>query len=124
MAYWKIAAARPARSESDIRHRRRGDAVRAITGFSLGPVKALEDKSDKAPRRAGDDSFPLMSRPSHPRCEQQIKVLRRLAWSGFLDRGPKPRSILNDLIPLPYRVESTSFMVTGCQAFGSRCDSL
>jgi hypothetical protein len=28
------------------------------------------------------------------------------------------------LIPLPYRVESTSFMVTGCQAFGSRCDSL
>jgi hypothetical protein len=30
----------------------------------------------------------------------------------------------HDLIPLPYRVESTSFMVTGCQAFGSRCDSL
>jgi Protein of unknown function (DUF4238) len=28
------------------------------------------------------------------------------------------------MIPLPYRVESTSFMVTGCQAFGSRCDSL
>jgi hypothetical protein len=26
--------------------------------------------------------------------EKQIKVLRRLAWSGFLDRGPKPRSIL------------------------------
>jgi hypothetical protein len=27
------------------------------------------------------------------------------------------------VIPLPYRVESTSFTVTGCQAFGSRCDS-
>ena len=28
------------------------------------------------------------------------------------------------LILLPYRVESTSFTVTGCQAFGSRCDLL
>jgi hypothetical protein len=46
--------------------------------------------------------------------------------AGALRQGQDARFTngLCDLIPLPYRVESTSFTVTGCQAFGSRCDSL
>jgi sulfate permease, SulP family len=39
--------------------------------------------------------------------------------------GQLPESeAYRNVIPLPYRVESKSFTVTGCQAFGSRCDSL
>jgi NTE family protein len=38
--------------------------------------------------------------------------------------GTSLRSWEHKLIPLPYRVESSSFTVTGCQAFGSRCDLL
>jgi hypothetical protein len=51
-------------------------------------------------------------------------VLGRVG-AKLVDRHRKrDRSGSSSLIPLPYRVESTSFMVTGCQAFGSRCDSL
>jgi hypothetical protein len=46
--------------------------------------------------------------------------IQSVAASGTIPAGAE----IIDLIPLPYRVESTSFTVTGCQAFGSRCDSL
>jgi hypothetical protein len=63
--------------------------------------------------------FIFLSIPSHASFSalMRARFLASMALPAASRRAPQ-------IIPLPYRVESTSFMVTGCQAFGSRCDSL
>jgi hypothetical protein len=64
--------------------------------------------------------------------ENEVLINRRRAIQRMLQVGTSIAGVaaaggtksFGQIIPLPYRVESTSFMVTGCQAFGSRCDSL